>query len=185
MSLWKVLSQRKPRLLLRTLKLISLNGPTTKMTNATATTADVATCMRYANKQNSLIKLDILIDRCLSHEKVVASVQTQTWTSLACSCLFCSHAVPFCAHAVPFTSHVVPFCVHAVPFTSHAVPFCAHAIPFTSHVVPFCAHAVPFISHAVPFCAQSIYLLSHTHIKFLLWVLKLNYFIVFLWSGRN
>ena len=128
MSLWKVLSQRKPRLLLRTLKLISLNGPTMKMTNATATTADVATCMRYANKQNSLIKLDILIDRCLSHEKVVASVQTQTWTSLACSCLFCSHAVPFCAHAVPFTSHVVPFCVHAVPFTSHAVPFCAQSI---------------------------------------------------------
>ena len=65
-----------------------------KMTNATATTADVATCMRYANKQNSLIKLDILIDRCLSHEKVVASVQTQTWTSLACSCLFCHSSLP-------------------------------------------------------------------------------------------
>lgn len=49
MSLWKALPQRKPRLLLRTLKLISLNEPTTKMTNATATTADVATWMRYAN----------------------------------------------------------------------------------------------------------------------------------------
>ena len=49
MSLWKALPQRKPRLQLRTLKLISLNGPTTKTTNATATTADAATCMRYVN----------------------------------------------------------------------------------------------------------------------------------------
>jgi hypothetical protein len=59
MSLWKALPQRKPRLLLRTLKLISLNEPTTKMTNATATTADVATWMRYANFPHQIWHFDI------------------------------------------------------------------------------------------------------------------------------